>query len=71
MELTGEMSEVIPVTVRLTVPASLLDAVHPLTDKLVVETAGGGRRKKVDWFAVVTQEGLDLVASAIGSPPAE
>ncbi|WP_146228141.1 hypothetical protein [Micromonospora sp. S4605] len=72
VELTGELSEVIPVTVRLTVPASLLDNVHPLRgQKPIVETAGGGRRKKVEWFAVVTQEGLDLVAAAMASTASE
>jgi hypothetical protein len=67
--LTGEMSEVIPVTVRLTVPASLLDMVHPPTgDAPLVETRpGASRRTKVDWFVVVSQRGLDLVASAIDS----
>ena len=66
--LSGEMSESIPLTVRLTTPASLLDVVdRPPDQAIVLETYGSSRRKKVSWFAEVTQKGLDLVASAINS----
>ncbi|MEH0975171.1 hypothetical protein V6U77_28985 [Micromonospora sp. CPCC 205546] len=66
--LTGEMTEVMPVTVRLTVSASILDMLGPPPASTVIVEAGGGgrRRKKAEWFAEVTQEGLDLVTSTIG-----
>jgi hypothetical protein len=65
--LTGEMNETMPAIVRLTVTASFLEELGHLPEQtVVVEGYNSGRRqKRVDWFVEVTQEGLDLVASAV------
>ncbi|GII23654.1 hypothetical protein [Planosporangium mesophilum] len=66
--LTGEMSETMPAIVRLTVTASFLEELGYLPEQIVVvESRNSGGHKNVNWFVEVTQEGLDLVASAIAS----
>lgn len=65
--LTGEMRDIARAIVRLTVSAALLDELPGLPDQTVTVQSYDepGRRKKVNWFVEVTQDGLDMVASVL------
>jgi hypothetical protein len=64
--LTGDMTDALPVKVRLTVSEALLDIFDNVPDRKVIVEYGSYRgRRKADWLAEVTQDGMDMVASAI------